>query len=157
MPSSPAFALDDILLKSQLNGLRFDGCQRGQDIKAARCRTPFKVQRWSINPETSQIKHARRDLCQVVSNSNRENGARVVLWTCNHGTNQRWTIDNNGHIKSVLNDKCVDASKHNATTKLVNVHMWDCHGQNNQQWDRVFVKRIFECKRLKNYFIKKKN
>ena len=90
MPSSPAFALDDILLKSQLNGLCFDGYQRGWDIKTARCR---------INPETSQIKHARRDLCQAVSNSNRENGARVVLWSCNRGTNQRWTIDNNATEK----------------------------------------------------------
>ena len=157
VPSSPAFALDDILLKSQLNGLCFDGYQRGRDIKAARCRTPFKVQRWSINPETSQIKHARRDLCLAVSNSNPENGARVVLWSCNRDTNQRWKIDNNGHIKSALNGKCVDASKRNATTKLANVHMWDCHGQSNQQWDRVVVRRTFESKRSKNYFIKKKN
>jgi hypothetical protein len=148
VPSSPAFALDDILLKSQLNGLCFDGYQRGWDIKTARCR---------INPETSQIKHARRDLCLAVSNSNPENGARVVLWSCNRDTNQRWKIDNNGHIKSALNGKCVDASKRNATTKLANVHMWDCHGQSNQQWDRVVVRRTFESKRSKNYFIKKKN
>jgi len=126
VPSSPAFALDDILLKRQLNGLCFDGYQLGRDIKAARCRIPFKALRWSFNPETSQIRHARRDLCQAVSNSNHENGARVVLWPCNRGTNQRWTIDNDG-------GKCVDASKHNATTKLANVHKRDCHGRNNQQ------------------------
>ena len=158
LPSRPAFANDDVLLKSQLNGLCLDGYKRGRDIKAARCRTPFKAQRWSINTETGQIKHARRDLCLAVSNSNRENGARVVLWPCNNGTNQRWEINSDGHILSALNGKCVDISKHNATAKLANIHMWDCHGQVNQQWDRVVVQRTFKKgKRSKNFLIKKNN
>jgi hypothetical protein len=93
----------------------------------------------------------------AVSNSNRANGARVVLWPCNQGTNQRWEINADGLIKSALNGKCIDVSKYNATAKLANVHMWDCHGKINQQWGRVVVKRSFKSKRSKNFLIKKKN
>ena len=55
IPAGPALAADDILLKSQSNGLCLDGYKRGQDIRAARCRTPFKAQRWSINPESGEL------------------------------------------------------------------------------------------------------
>ena len=157
IPAGPALAADDILLKSQSNGLCLDGYKRGQDIRAAWCRTPFKAQRWSINPESGQIKHARRDLCLAVSNSNRANGARVVLWPCNYATNQRWAINSDGHIKSALNGKCVDVSKHNTNAKLANVHMWDCHGKINQQWESVVVKRTFKSKRSKNFLMQKNN
>ncbi len=157
VPASSAQAADDILLKSQSNGLCLDGYKRGRDIKAARCRTPFKAQRWSIDPESGQIKHARRELCLAVSNSNRANGARVVLWPCSHNTNQRWTINSNGYIQSALNGKCLDVSKHNTSAKRANVHMWECHGKINQKWERVVIKRTFKSKRSKNFLIKRNN
>ncbi len=154
--SSEAFAGDDFLLKSNSAKLCLDGHARGKDVKVSRCRTPFGAQRWDIDPESGQIKHTRRNLCLAVSNFNRANGARVVLWPCNGGTNQRWILASNGSIRSALNGKCLDVSKVNQSAKRANVHMWDCHLRKNQQWEKVRVPSNVKKKKRGKMFVPKK-
>ncbi len=154
--SGQAFAEDDFMFEGTSTGLCLDGHGRGKDVKVAACRTAFQAQRWSFDTHTGQIKHVRRNLCLAVSNSNRANGARVVLWPCNRGTNQRWNLDTiaktNGPIASALNGKCLDVSMVRPSGNSAQVHMWDCLQGRNQTWQLVKVQRTFKKKRAPSFF-----
>ena len=143
-------AEDDFMFTSSSAKLCLDGHGRGKDVKASSCRTPFGAQRWSIDKNAGQIMHIKSNLCLAVSNSNRANGARVVLWPCNRGTNQRWSFGSVGasarQIKSALHGKCIDVSKVNHSGKRANIHLWDCHRGKNQHWTMREVKRTYKKK-----------
>jgi hypothetical protein len=63
---------------------------------------------------------------------NTTNGARLRLWDCNGGTNQRWTHTANRTL--TLNGKCLDASGASSANGTA-VIVWDCNGGANQQWN----------------------
>ncbi len=67
--------------------------------------------------------------CLDVPNGATTNGTQPVIWDCNGGTNQRWTVS--GQAIQALG-KCLDAPL-NATAG-VKVQLWDCNGGSNQQW-----------------------
>jgi alpha-galactosidase len=67
--------------------------------------------------------------CLDVPNSTTANGTQPVIWDCNSGANQRWTI--NGQTIQALG-KCLDAPS--GATAGAKVQLWDCSGGSNQQW-----------------------
>jgi lysophospholipase L1-like esterase len=67
--------------------------------------------------------------CLDLPGSNTANGTQPVIWDCNGGANQRWTV--NGTSIQVLG-KCLDAPV-NATAGT-KAQVWDCNGGTNQQW-----------------------
>lgn len=68
--------------------------------------------------------------CLDVPQSNTANGTQPVIWDCNSGTNQQWTL--NGAALQALG-KCLDAPP--SATPGAKVQLWDCHGGTNQQWN----------------------
>jgi alpha-galactosidase len=69
--------------------------------------------------------------CLDVPQSNTANGTQLVIWDCNGGANQRWTL--NGQTLQSLG-KCLDAPANaGAGTR---VQIWDCNGAANQRWTR---------------------
>jgi hypothetical protein len=58
-------------------------------------------------------------------------GSKAVLWDCNGGANQQWTISG-GQIVSA-GGKCLDVYGADSTSGTPIV-VWDCHGGANQQW-----------------------
>ncbi|WP_199443504.1 PQQ-dependent sugar dehydrogenase [Umezawaea beigongshangensis] len=66
--------------------------------------------------------------CADVAGGGSADGAKVQLWTCNGGANQRWTVA--GSTLRVL-DKCLDAS---GTADGSAVRLWACHGGAGQNW-----------------------
>jgi hypothetical protein len=50
----------------------------------------------------------RPNYCLDVYAWNKSTGAQTVAWDCHGGTNQQWSIDNLGRIKSVHSDKCLN-------------------------------------------------
>ncbi|MFI6377171.1 ricin-type beta-trefoil lectin domain protein [Streptomyces sp. NPDC050546] len=48
-------------------------------------------QRWDVNANGT-ITSARSGLCLDAYNAGAANGTQVVLWNCNGGANQRWTV-----------------------------------------------------------------
>ncbi|GLH99641.1 ricin-type beta-trefoil lectin domain protein [Phytohabitans aurantiacus] len=71
--------------------------------------------------------------CLDVPNSSTSNGARVQLWDCHGGTNQRWTYTASRTL-TVYGNKCLDASGAGGGNGTA-VITWDCHGGANQQWN----------------------
>ena len=67
--------------------------------------------------------------CLDVPNSNTANGTQPVIWDCNGGANQRWTL--NGQTLQALG-KCLDAPLNAAAG--AKAQLWDCNGGTNQQW-----------------------
>ena len=60
-------------------------------------------------------------------------GARVQIWDCNAGANQRWTLNGNGTITNAQTGLCLDvdgAGTANGTAVIV----WSCHNGANQRW-----------------------
>ncbi|MFJ6674610.1 ThuA domain-containing protein [Actinosynnema sp. NPDC091369] len=66
--------------------------------------------------------------CVDVSGGSSADGARVQLWSCNGGANQRWTVS--GSTLRAL-DKCLDAA---GTGNGAVVRLWTCNGGGGQNW-----------------------
>jgi lysophospholipase L1-like esterase len=79
---------------------------------------------------TSTLVSAASGRCLDVPQSNATNGTQPIIWDCNGGANQRWTL--NGQALQALG-KCLDAPT-NATAGS-KVQIWDCNGAANQRWN----------------------
>ncbi|WP_033443064.1 PQQ-dependent sugar dehydrogenase [Saccharothrix sp. NRRL B-16314] len=66
--------------------------------------------------------------CVDVNGGSSADGAKVQLWTCNGGANQRWTMS--GTTLRAL-DKCMEAA---GTADGSLVRLWTCNGGGGQNW-----------------------
>jgi len=80
-------------------------------------------------PSGTTLVSAASGRCLDVPNGATANGTQPVIWDCNGGANQRWTVA--GQSLQALG-KCLDAPL-NATAGA-KVQLWDCNGGTNQQW-----------------------
>jgi alpha-galactosidase len=78
---------------------------------------------------TSTLVNAASGRCLDIPESTTTNGTVPVIWDCNNGTNQRWTL--NGQTIQALG-KCLDAPI--GATAGARVTIWDCNNGTNQQW-----------------------
>ncbi|MDT0479590.1 RICIN domain-containing protein [Streptomyces doebereineriae] len=81
------------------------------------------------NPNSSMV--------MDVASGSTANGAKVIQWPSNGGTNQQWTLtkvaDNIYTLKSVKSGLCLDVPNQSTTTG-VQLQQWTCNGGTNQQW-----------------------
>jgi alpha-galactosidase len=80
-------------------------------------------------PAAGALVSAASGRCLDVPQSSTANGTQPVIWDCNGGANQRWTVS--GQTLQALG-KCLDAPP-NATAGA-KAQIWDCNGGTNQQW-----------------------
>ncbi|MCL6735911.1 RICIN domain-containing protein, partial [Streptomyces neyagawaensis] len=71
--------------------------------------------------------------CLDVSGGGTADGTRVVLWSCNGGTNQNWQAYPDGSLRNPQSGKCLDVSGAGSSDGTL-VHLWTCHGGANQKW-----------------------
>jgi hypothetical protein len=71
--------------------------------------------------------------CLDVPNQSTTNGVQLELYTCNGGSNQKWTPTAAGELR-VYGNKCLDVAGATATAPGTKVDIWDCNGGANQQW-----------------------
>ena len=81
-------------------------------------------------PTTATLVSAASGRCLDVPQGNTTNGTQPVIWDCNGGANQRWTMD--GQTIRALG-KCLDAPLNAAAGTKVQI--WDCNGGANQRWN----------------------
>ncbi|WP_084718927.1 ricin-type beta-trefoil lectin domain protein [Streptacidiphilus carbonis] len=62
-------------------------------------------------------------------------GTKVILWTCNGQSNQKWKLNVDGSITGVQSGLCLDVSGA-ATGNGSPVQLWGCSGATNQRWTR---------------------
>jgi hypothetical protein len=90
---------------------------------------------------------------EVYGKSNYYSGAKIQLWDCNGSNSQKWQVTPEGQIKPVMSSRqcstqafqsycnpkydlvsnyCLDASQ--GLSAPSKIHLWQCHGGNNQKW-----------------------
>jgi alpha-galactosidase len=79
---------------------------------------------------TSTFISAASGRCMDVPQSNTTNGTQPVIWDCNGGANQTWTV--NGAALQVLG-KCLDSPLN--APRGTKAQIWDCNSGTNQQWN----------------------
>jgi len=77
--------------------------------------------------------------CMDLAGSDTNNGNDVVLLSCNGGSNQKWRMDENGYIRSAIDDnKCIETRSRNVASGA-DIQIWDCvPNYSLQQWIHVF-------------------
>lgn len=71
--------------------------------------------------------------CLTVKGASTSLGAAVILYACNGGANQQWTVKSGGTITAPKTGLCLDVTGA-ATTNGTAVETWTCNGAANQQW-----------------------
>ncbi len=59
------------------------------------------------------------------------NGTVLEMWSCNGGSNQRWTMASDGTLRVL--GKCMDV-RHSGAANGTLVDLWSCNGTGAQQW-----------------------
>lgn len=69
--------------------------------------------------------------CLDVANGDHRKGGHVVLWNCHGGANQRWRMEPNGRIRSLMPgpQMCLDVIAEEGNR----VGLWDCHATSQDQ------------------------
>ena len=65
-----------------------------------------------------------------------QNGGPVMLWQCNGGANQNWSITDRGGYGQLVNQAhglCLDAA-YPAIANGTGMQLWSCYGGSNQTW-----------------------
>jgi predicted alpha-1,6-mannanase (GH76 family) len=70
-------------------------------------------------------------LCADVYQQSMANGAKIDVYTCNGGANQRFTVESDGTIQVL--GKCMDITNR-GTASGTPVQLWACNGGANQKW-----------------------
>jgi hypothetical protein len=79
---------------------------------------------------TAQVNEA---MCLDVVDGSTRAGARVQLFPCHGGANQRWTATAAGELRIYNNTMCLDAHS-GAGRDGDKMIIWTCHGGRNQVW-----------------------
>jgi hypothetical protein len=84
---------------------------------------------------SGQLVGADSGKCLEVPGQSTANGARMQIWDCWGGNNQRWTLSSSGELSvySGSSRKCLDAFG-GGTANGTEAVIWDCHGGANQRW-----------------------
>ena len=90
-------------------------------------------QRWT--PTAAQELRVYGNKCLDAGNQGTADGTQVVIWGCNGGANQKWTLNADGGITGVQSGKCLDANAA-GTANGTRTILWTCHGRDNQKWTR---------------------
>src|SRR6266536_96357 len=83
----------------------------------------------------SQLVNPISGKCLDVTGNRSANGTQIEIWSCNGGTNQKWTLTSDNTIVGVQSGKCLDIYN-NGTANGSVVQLWTCKtpGNNNQRW-----------------------
>ncbi len=81
----------------------------------------------------SVLRGVAANRCLDVPNSSTTNGTQVVIWDCNGGSNQSWTL-NSSKALVVYGNKCLEVAN-SSTTAGAAAQIAACTGAANQQWN----------------------
>jgi hypothetical protein len=91
------------------------------------------------SPSSGTIVNENSDKCLDVVGASTANGAEVIQYTCNGGSNQLWTFVDRGNgyvnIVSEQSGKCLDVTSA-STADGATIKMYTCGNGTNQQFER---------------------
>ncbi|MBT2532770.1 RICIN domain-containing protein [Arthrobacter sp. ISL-48] len=91
-------------------------------------------------PQAKTLLGAQSGKCLDLKSFATNDGAVVDIYTCNGGTNQKWTLDTSGQLVNASSGKCLDVSGQ-STSNGAFAQQWTCTGGGNQKWTYNAVTR----------------
>ncbi|WP_406206202.1 RICIN domain-containing protein [Kitasatospora sp. NBC_01560] len=82
-------------------------------------------------PTSTVMVNGYSGLCMEIGGWSTQTGAPAAQWTCNGGTNQRWSQFTG--MPNEYSHKCLEVADWR-TDNGAPVRQWDCTGGDNQQW-----------------------
>ncbi|WP_051367468.1 ricin-type beta-trefoil lectin domain protein [Hamadaea tsunoensis] len=82
---------------------------------------------------TSVLRGVASNRCLDVPNSSTTDGTQVVIWDCNGGSNQSWTLNATKELV-VYGNKCLEVANQ-STSAGAAAQIASCTGAGNQQWN----------------------
>jgi hypothetical protein len=138
--TSIAATWDLFEMKLESNGLCLypTGKTNGSLVNLVKCGST--VNTWWKTVKTDNrshrlIQHSNTGKCLDVKDWSTSSGAKIQIWDCHSGKNQRWsTRDWYGTVplENVNSGKCIDYSTSKAT-----IQQYDCHFRSNQRWNGI--------------------
>ncbi|BCW05835.1 RICIN domain-containing protein [Arthrobacter sp. NtRootA1] len=94
-------------------------------------------QEWQLvaeqQPQAKAVLGAQSGKCLDLKSFDPRDGAVVDIYTCDGGTNQKWTLDASGQLVNASSGKCLDVSGQSVADGAF-VQQWSCTGGTNQKW-----------------------
>jgi hypothetical protein len=97
-----------------------------------------KNQKWNYNKGNKTLKSLNSGKCIDAVYWGTDNYTKLIQFECHDGNNQKWDFMDNGLIKNVHAQKCIQADPNGIDNNGFNVYLYDCD-QNSQyqQWNVI--------------------
>ena len=93
------------------------------------------AQRWGLWSSTQEIRSEVADnRCLDISAANYSNGARVQVWNCTGGGNQKWFFDGTALRSYEKPEFCLDVSGGNIWADGTKIQLYTCNKTSAQRW-----------------------
>jgi beta-glucanase (GH16 family) len=99
----------------------------GTPVQLWDCQSYAKDQHWLL--KNGQLQTLGR--CLDITNNGNTSGAKLELWDCNGGGNQKWSTRPNGTLVNPASGLCVDSPSGN-TANGTQLQIWTCNGTGAQ-------------------------
>jgi Ricin-type beta-trefoil lectin domain len=97
-----------------------------------------KNQKWTYNKGTKNITSVNSGKCLDALYGGITNYTKVIQYQCHGGNNMKWDLLDNGQIKNVNSQKCLQADPKGMNNDGFNVYLYDCDPNSQyQQWNVI--------------------
>ena len=95
-------------------------------------------QKWTYNNNTKNITSTHSGKCLDALYAGTNNYTKVIQYQCHNGNNMKWDFLDNGQIRNVNADKCLQADPNGVDNNGFNVYLYDCDPNSQyQQWNVI--------------------
>jgi Ricin-type beta-trefoil lectin domain len=97
-----------------------------------------KNQKWTYNKGNKNITSVNSGKCIDAYYGGTQNYTKIIQYQCHGGTNQKWDFLDNGLLRNVNAQKCLQADPKAIDNNGFNVYLYDCDPNSQyQQWSVV--------------------
>lgn len=95
-------------------------------------------QKWTYNTQTKNIVSTNSGKCLDALYAGTNNFTKVIQYDCHGGNNMKWDFLDNGQIKNVNAQKCLQADPNNTENNGFDIYLYDCDPNSQyQQWNVI--------------------
>lgn len=95
-------------------------------------------QKWTYNNRTKNIVSTHSGKCLDALYAGTDNFTKIIQYDCHGGNNMKWDFLENGQIRNVNAQRCLQADPRNTNNSGFNIYLYDCDpNSQHQQWSVV--------------------
>jgi Ricin-type beta-trefoil lectin domain len=95
-------------------------------------------QKWTYNNDTKNVVSTHSGKCLDALYGGTNNFTKIIQYDCHGGNNMKWDFLQNGLIRNVNAQKCLQADPNNTNNNGFDVYLYDCDSNSQyQQWSVI--------------------